>query len=207
VVLADLDVVGHEEGRDLLVLPDGGLAGSGELRGALDVGDIEVGVLLLLLYQRAEVETELGVDVRGLCLQQVVVEGASLHDAFACLDGDVHLEILSQHLRVQVPRLHVGHHGHNALFHREASLEAAAVGLSMVETAMVAAGVRGGVRAKRRLLLQGARVEPGVHRTHRDISSDVTPGEHPEGRVSEHHVAEAARLSAVRVCVLVKLPK
>ena len=77
----------------------------------------------------------------------------------------------------------------------------------MVETAMVATGVRGGVRAKGRLLLQGPRVEPGVHRTHRDIRSDVTPGEHPDGRVSEHHVAEAARLSAVRVCVLVKLPK
>jgi hypothetical protein len=87
--------VGHEEGRDLLVLPDGGLARPGQLRSALDVGDIEVGVFLLLLYQRAEVETELGINVLGLRLQQVVVEGASLHDAFACLDGNVHLEVLS----------------------------------------------------------------------------------------------------------------
>ena len=160
MVLADLDIMGHEEGRDLLVLPDGGLARPGELRSALDVGDIEVGVLLLLLYQREEVETELGINVLGLCLQQVVVEGAGLHYAFACLDGDVHLEVLSQHLRVQVPRLDIGHHGHYALFHGEASLEAAPMGLAMVETAMVATGVRGRVRAKRRLLLQGARVEP-----------------------------------------------
>ena len=71
------------------------------------------------------------------------------------------------------------------------------MGLAMVETAMVATGVRWGVRAKRRLLLQGARVEPGVHGTHCDVRSDVTPGEHSESRVSEHHVAEGAWLSRV----------
>ena len=81
------------------------------------------------------------------------------------------------------------------------------MGLTMIETAMVATGVRGALRAIWRLLLQGARVEPGVHGTHRDVRSDVTPGEHPESRVTEHHVAESTRLSAVGVCVLVKLPK
>ena len=69
------------------------------------------------------------------------------------------------------------------------------MGLAMVETAMVATGVRGGVRAKGRLLLQGARVEPRVHGTHRDVWSDVTSGEHPKSRVGEHHVIEGARLS------------
>ena len=63
------------------------------------------------------------------------------------------------------------------------------------------------VLAKGRLLLQGALVEPGVHGAHRDVRSDFTPGEHPEGRISEHYVAESTRISALGAFVLVKLPK
>ena len=59
MVLGDLDIMGHEEGRDLLVLPDAGLARPWKLCSSLDVWHVEAGVFLLLLDQRAQVETEL----------------------------------------------------------------------------------------------------------------------------------------------------
>ena len=89
VIFVDLDIGWHVYGGYLFVLPDLGLARSRQLSATLNVRDSKVWVPLLLLNQGAQVQTELGVDVSWLRLQEVVIERACLHDALASLHSDI----------------------------------------------------------------------------------------------------------------------
>ena len=104
---------------------------------AWDDRHLEVGVLLLLLDQRFDIDAELRVQCLRIRRQDVVVKATLLHDSSAGLHGDPHAEVHAQDLTEERASHDVRLHRDQRVLHREASLTALSMGLLVEEAAMV----------------------------------------------------------------------
>ena len=128
-------------------------------------------ICLFSLDKRSNEEAKLAVDTGWLGRQQVVVEGASLHDTLARFRRDPQPERLAKDVRLELAAMDVWLLRLNPVLHRETSLLALVVSLAMEQTEMVALTLGrsrrfehfAGTRRKVHLLLGCEHADPRVH--------------------------------------------